>query len=303
MKARAMRAMRATRSIGALAVALLVALLVVLAPAPARAHHVPGHGASEGVRNINSLGNSGGRAMSRLLLLNELIFANQGLSPNISNQTSLYAEYAPIPALSIAAQAPLLVVHDLTGSSPDQIGYGDTRIQLRVTPHARKLIHRIFSVGLTASLPTRTVRFLVDPGNIVIVSPFAVFTRTYARHFWQVIGLSTIEHRPAGTAVELSVGAQGGSKLLDDKMTLGLGVLVDLRAANFCAQPRGGESFCRESRASEIEREVGTLRAVILATISYNIRPRWSVIGALQGPITPRLDFTVGASLGTQVFF
>ena len=130
-----------------------------------------------------------------------------------------------------------------------------------------------------------------------------MFTRTYARHFWQVIGLATIEHRPAGTAVELSVGAQGGSKLLDDKMTLGLGALVDLRAANFCARPGGGESFCRESRASEIERDVGTLRAVILATISYNIRPRWSVIGAVQGPISPRLDFTVGASVGAQVFF
>jgi hypothetical protein len=213
--------------------AVAAALTVGLGGGPARAHHVPGHGASEGVRSINSLGGRGGRSQTRLLLLNELVYANTGLAPNVANSTSLYGEYAPIPELSIAAQAPLLVIRDLDAAGDTRIGYGDTRLQLRFTPHARKLVHRTLSTGITVSAPTRTVKLMVDPGPVTAVSPFVVFTRTYSRHFWQVIGLSVIENRRAGTAVDLSFGAQGGSKVLKGKLSLGLGVLFDLRLANF----------------------------------------------------------------------
>jgi hypothetical protein len=283
--------------------AVAAALTVGLGGGPARAHHVPGHGASEGVRSINSLGGRGGRSQTRLLLLNELVYANTGLAPNVANSTSLYGEYAPIPELSIAAQAPLLVIRDLDAAGDTRIGYGDTRLQLRFTPHARKLVHRTLSTGITVSAPTRTVKLMVDPGPVTAVSPFVVFTRTYSRHFWQVIGLSVIENRRAGTAVDLSFGAQGGSKVLKGKLSLGLGVLFDLRLANFCADPDGDRSFCAHSRAGEAEREVGSLRALVLSTIAYNISPRWSVIGAIQGPVSPKMDFTVAGSVGAQVFF
>ena len=74
--------------------AVAAALTVGLSGGAAMAHHVPGHGASEGVRSINSLGGRGGRSQTRLLLLNELVYANTGLAPNVANSTSLYGEYA-----------------------------------------------------------------------------------------------------------------------------------------------------------------------------------------------------------------
>jgi len=282
---------------------LVSALGLGLAPAVATAHHVPGHGASEGVRSINSLGGRGGRSQSRVLVLNELVYADTGLSPNLANSTSLYGEYAPIPELSVAAQAPMLVIRDLDGSGDTKLGYGDTRLQLRITPHARKLIHRVLSTGITVVAPTRTVKLKVDPGPVTTVSPFIVYTRTYTRHFWQLIGLSVIENRRAGTAVDLSFGAQGGSRVAKDKLSLGLGVLFDLRLANFCADPAGDRRFCTHSRAGEEDRPIGALRALVLTSFAYNITPQWSVIGAIQGPVSPRADFTAAGSLGAQVFF
>lgn len=285
------------------ATAALAVAAGLLAPARADAHHVPGHGASEGVRNINSLGGSGGRSQTRLLLLNEIVYANLGLSPSVANTSSLYGEYAPIRGLSFAAQAPLLVIHDLDGSGDTRAGYGNTRLQIRVTPHARKLIHRVLSAGLTVSAPTRTVTLKVDPGPVTSASPFVVFTRTYDRHFWQLIGLSTIENRRAGTAIDLSFGAQGGSRVGRGRLSIGAGALFDLRIANFCAAPEGGRSFCTTSRAGESERPVGAFRALILTTLAYNIGKRWSVIGSFQGPVSPKADFTFAGSLGAQVFF
>ncbi|MBK8262903.1 MAG: hypothetical protein IPK80_16395 [Nannocystis sp.] len=279
-----------------------LALALALAAADARAHHVPGHGASEGVRNINSLGSRGGRAESRLLLLNEFVYTSQGVNPSVTDTTSLYGEFAPIPALSLAVQAPFLVLRDLANEET-RVGYGDTRLQLRVTPHARKLIHRVFTAGLTVSLPTRTVRLNVDPGPVTAVSPYVFFTRTYDRHFWQVMGLSVLERRRAGSAVDLSVGAQGGSRLLGGKFTLGLGALLDLRVLNTCAQPTGGAAVCAHSRPGEDDRPIGALRAIVLTTFSYHLTKRLTLLGAIQGPISPRLDFTVAGSLGAQVFF
>lgn len=282
---------------------LLVLIALNLLPNAAFAHHVPGHGASEGVRSINSLGGRGGRSQSRLLALNELVYADTGLSPNLANSTSLFGEYAPIPEVSLALQAPLLVLRDLDGSGNTRFGYGDTRLQLRITPHASKLIHRVLSAGVTVVAPTRTVKLKVDPGPVTAVSPFVVFTRTYSRHFWQLIGLSVVEIRRAGTAVDLSLGVQGGSRVAKDRLSLGLGMLFDLRLANFCANPQGRQRFCSHSRAGEEDRPVGAFRALVLTSFAYNFTPRWSLIGAIQGPVSLRSDFTVAGSLGAQVFF
>ena len=262
--------------------------------APARAHHVPGHGASEGVRNINSLGGRGGRAQSRLLVLDELVYARRGLNPSVNNTTSLFGEYAPIPALSVAVQAPLLVVHDLDARAT-RVGYGDTRLLLRVTPHARKLIHRVVTAGLAVSLPTRTVRLNVDPGPVLAVTPHLFFTRTYDRAFWQLLALGVVERRRAGAALDLTLGAQAGSRLPNRKTTLGLGLLLDLRLLNTCADPTGG--------AGEDDRPHGAARALVLATFAHAVHPRVHLLAAAQGPITTRADFSAAASLGAQLSF
>lgn len=99
----------------------------------AYAHHVPGHGASEGVRSINSLGGTGGRAYSRFLLLNEFLYNNRGLNPGITDTFSLLGEYAPIADFSFALQAPLIFVRDRDSQGNTRVGYGDNRLQLHYT--------------------------------------------------------------------------------------------------------------------------------------------------------------------------
>lgn len=280
----------------------LAAALGVL-PGRAAAHHVPGHGASEGVRTINSLNGAGGRANTRLMVMNEFIYTGFGLNPGLTDSLSLFGEWAPKPWLSMGVQAPLLMFRAEDTQGKTKVGYGDTRVQLRFTPHARKLIHRVVTLGLNASLPTRTVRFTVDPGPIVAFAPYVVFTRTYTRWYWQVLGLSTIEHRRAGTAIDLGVSGQVGARLAEGKVNLGFGALVDTRAVTWCALPGGGQEFCAGNRAGELYRELGVVRGTALVAAAYNFSKRASIVGSFLLPITAKRDYTLGWSLGAQVFF
>ncbi|MCB9749320.1 MAG: hypothetical protein H6713_04845 [Myxococcales bacterium] len=291
---------------------LLTAALVAglgLTPAPARAHHTPGHSASEGVRTINSLGGTGGRARTRLLLLNEYSYTGQGLNPGHSYILSLYGEYAPIPDVSVAVQAPLQVAAFKENDYAPLVGYGNTRVALRVTPHARKLIHRVLSTGFNLSIPTRTITFPVDPGRIWVVTPYVMFTRTYTQTYYQVIALLPVESRPAGVAVDLSLGGQVGTRLLDSKLSAGFGALVDVRLANWKATVDGGLEFTPETRPGEglpgssDDRPIGATRIIGTMNTAYNFARWGSLIASLQLPLTPRHDFTVGGSLGLQVFF
>jgi hypothetical protein len=290
--------------------AAVAAALVLALPRMAAAHHVPGHGSSEGVRSINSLGNRGGGVSTRLLLLDDFGWQPSSATPGLRNELSLLGEYAPVPAFSFGAQAPFLVV-DEVGRAP-VAGYGDTRAFVRVTPHADKLIHRTLTFNLMASFPTRTVRLAVDPGRVWSVTPSVIFTRTYGEWFWQAIGLASVETRPAGVALDLSAGGQAGGKFANGKVALGGGVVVDVRAGNWCASPGGltgprralgSRQFCDRSRAGEIEREPGSLRATALATGSINLDPRWSLILGLQVPFTAKRDFDLGATVGVQAVF
>ena len=281
--------------------AIGLALAAGLPAATAHAHHVPGHGSSEGVRSINSLGNRGGKASSRLMILNELALQPTAMVPALRNELSLLGEYAPLPALSFGAQLPLTII-DEQGSAP-VVGYGDTRAFVRYTPHADKLIHRTLTFNVAASFPTRSFRTVVDPGRTWSVAPSVIFTRTYSGWYWQAIGLASFETRPAGHAIDLSVGGQAGGKLAGGKLAIGGGVLVDVRAANWCARAEGPAQFCRGSRAGEIERGVGATRATALATGSWQLNPRWSLTFAVQLPFTAKRDFDFGATVGAQVVF
>lgn len=281
----------------------LLAAGLALAPAGAAAHHVPGHGASEGVRTINSLGGASGQAHTRLYLFNEFVYTGFGLNPGVTDSLSLLGEYAPRPWISMALQAPLLMFRSADTSGATRVGYGDTRVQLRFTPHARKLIHRILTLGANASFPTRTVRFTVDPGPVWSASPWAVFTRTHERWFWQVLAISTVDVRRAGVAIDLGVSGQVGGRLLKGKLNPGVGVLVDTRLASWCSQPDGGRSFCTDNRAGELYRELGVVRGTLLASLAYNFHKRASLVGSLQAPFTAKRDYTFGWSLGIQAFF
>lgn len=279
----------------------LVLLGPGLAPTLAKAHHVPGHGSSEGVRSINSLGNRGGKAGSRVMLLDEIAWQPTAMVPGLRNELSLLGEYGPVPAFSFGGQFPFTVIDE--ASSPPIAGYGDTRAFVRITPHADKLIHRTLTLNLTASFPTRTVRFVVDPGRVWSVTPSLIFTRTYGDWFWQTITLASVETRPAGLALDLSVGGQAGGKFADGRVALGGGVLLDVRAANWCARPGNELESCMTSRAGEIQREPGSIRATAVATGSINLDPRWSLILGVQVPFTVKRDFDLGATAGVQAVF
>lgn len=282
-------------------VALLSCLLALLIARVARAHHVPGHGSSEGVRSINSLGNRGGVAASRVLLLDEFVAQATAQTPGLRNDLSVLGEYAPVPAFSFGAQFPFSVIDE--AGRPPVAGYGDTRAFLRFTPHADKLIHRTLTFNLAASFPTRTIRFNVDPGRVWSVTPSMIFTRTYGDWFWQVLSFASVETRPAGLALDFSLGGQAGGKLANGRVALGGGVIVDVRGVNWCAQPSDALLVCNSSRAGEDQREPGSLRATALATGSLNLDARWSVIFGVQVPFTVKRDFDLGLSAGLQASF
>lgn len=283
--------------------ALVLGLGLALVPLSARAHHVPGHGASEGVRTINSLNGAGGRANTRVFLINEFIYTGFGLNPGVTDSLSVIGEYAPRPWFSLALQAPLLMFRAADTMGETRVGYGDTRVQLRFTPHARRLIHRVLTLGLNGSIPTRTVRLTVDPGPVGALAPYVVFTRTYARWYWQTLALSTVDMRRAGVAVDLGLSGQVGARLAGGKLNLGFGALFDTRLLTWCSLPGGGHEFCTGNRAGELYREIGTVRGTYLVALAYNFHPRAALVGSLQAPFTAKRDYTIGWSLGAQAFF
>jgi hypothetical protein len=129
------------------------AALAVMAAVPsAAAHHVPGHSASEGVRNLNSLGGGAGKAVSRVMILQEASRTKTTFAPASTYSTSLIGEYSPHPWISFGVQPTLLAVDQDRGAS--RVGLGDTRAVVRLTPHADKLVHRVLTTGVSASFPT-----------------------------------------------------------------------------------------------------------------------------------------------------
>lgn len=281
-------------------IAFLLGMLACSWSRSATAHHVPGHGASEGVRNLNSLGGGSGQATSRAMILQEYSRNSTSLNPATTFNTSLLGEYSPHPWTSFGLQAPLLVVDE--DAAPRKVGYGDTRAFVRLTPHADKLIHRVLTTGINVSIPTRTLTFQADPGKIWTVSPMVMFTRTHLRAYWQLMGLATVEHRPAGTAIDFSASGQIGYRAFG-KLGLGVGVLADLRTANFCAEVGGGSSFCPGNRATETDRQVGSVRVAQLSSVSYNFAT-WGLLAVnLQLPMSPKRDFDYAGSLSLQVSF
>jgi hypothetical protein len=278
-----------------------VFLLALAIPRFAWAHHTPGHSGSEGVRNLNSLGNRGGKALSRILILNDFGWQPTAFTPGLRNETSVLGEYAPVSSFSFGAQAPLLIVDEI--DRPTKVGYGDTRAFVRFTPNADKLVHRTLTFNLGASFPTRTVHVTIDPGRVWSATPSVIFTRTYGDWYWQAIGLGSVETRPAGIALDFSAGGQAGGRLADGKLALGGGVIMDVRAANFCASPDGPIAYCSTSRAGEHAREPGSIRATAIANGSVLVHPKVLLLFGVQVPFTVKRDVDLGLTLGLQVLF
>jgi len=278
----------------------LVAVLLLALPCTARADHVPGHGASEAVRSLNSLGGGSGAASSRVLVLQEFSRSRRSLTPNRTYTTSLLGEYAPHRWFSFGVQIPLLVLDE--DHRPARVGLGNLRVVTRVTLHADKLFHHVLSFGVNGTFPTRTVAFSVDPGKTWIAAPYVVFTRNYRRAFWQVFATTPIETRPAGTAIDISAAAQGGYRFWG-VLTPSAGVLASVRALTWCREPDGSAALCKRGRVTEIERSMGTTLVAATFGLSWSFA-RWGMLaGTVQVPLTPRREFDIAGSLAFQAAF
>lgn len=281
-------------------IALFVVLSGVGGGGVAWAHHAPGHAASESVRNLSTLGVGAAAVQTRVMVFEEVSWTSTGFNPGMVSTTSLLGEVTVHPWVSVGLVAPVVVAK--TADASARVGYGDTRFMLRVTPHADKLVHRVVTAGVNVSVPTRSIRFVVDPGPIVSVAPYVLFTRTYGRPFWQVAALSTLEHRPAGLAWDVHASFQAGIRTRVGFMAT-LGALADLRALNVCAVPRGRDVVCKGSRATEIEREIGSLRVAQSYGVAWQFRRDLMVSALLVVPMTRRRDFDVLATVGVQASF
>lgn len=156
---------------------------------------------------------------------------------------------------------------------------------------------------MNVSFPTRTIRLTVDPGPVWSIAPYGIFTRTYEKLFWQITAFTVVETRRAGTAIDLSLGSQSGGRLLNNRLTPGIGLLMDVRLANWCTHPGGGSKFCTHTRPGEEDRNIGSTRAYGVVTLAYNFISWSSLTASLQVPVTPKRDFILGTSLGWQIFF
>ena len=278
----------------------LAAIALALAPAIARADHVPGHGASDAVRTLNSFGGGTGAATSRVMLLQEASRSSRTLVPNSSYTTSIIGEYSPHRWFSFGFQLPMLVLDE--DAAKAKVGLANVRVLTRLTLHADKLYHRVFTVGVNAAFPTRTVRFTVDPGKTWSQAPFVLFTRNYRRPFWQIFASAPIETRPAGTAIDVAVAAQGGYRFLG-VLTPSAGLLATVRVASWCRTPQGDGAFCKAGRVTELDRPVGTTQLYVTAGLSWAFT-KWGLLAAAaQIPVTPKRDFDAAGTLSLQASF
>jgi hypothetical protein len=279
---------------------IAIGLVIALLPAIARADHLPGHGASDAVRTLNSFGGGTGAATSRVMLLQEASRSTQTLSPSSSYTTSLIGEYAPHRWFSFGMQLPLQVIDE--DNARAKVGLGNVRVLTRLTLHADKLYHRVLTFGVNAGFPTRTVRFTVDPGKTWSQAPYVVFTRNYRRPFWQVFASTPIETRPAGTAIDVALAAQGGYRFLG-VLTPSAGLLMTVRTASWCRTPRGDSHFCRDGRVTEVDRPIGSTALYVTFGLSWAFT-RWGLLAAAaQVPVTPKRDFVAAGMLSFQASF
>lgn len=283
-------------------VPLLGAISLALVPAIARAHHAPGHGASEGIRAANSLAGRSARATERVMLLEELSAPTDqpGGVASLQSTTSLVGSVLLHPWFSLGAQLPWVVMNE-SGKSGATMGYGDTTLEAIVTPYGDWLRHRVPSFGVRVSLPTRSFELEADPGKTYAASPYAAFTRRYESFYWQAVLLSTLETRPAGWAWDTSAGLSAGYEIAPG-LSLSLGTWVDTRLLAYCKDADGTSSYCEEGRVTERERPTFATRAYGLFNAAYAIGAFQLQAGA-QLPLTPKRDFLYSGFLSAEWSF
>lgn len=273
--------------------------------APAKAHHGPADGASDGLKTLNVLRTNVASTRSRLLLLTEASRSSPGTTPSPATSATFSAlgEYSPWSWASLGVQIPYTVTapdgaHE--GSEPVRHGLGNVRLLTSAVPLRRA--ERATMLGLNVTLPTRTFTLPVDPGSVWVVSPLAVYAESSGDFGWQALLQTSIDGRPAGLAWELTAGWLGSHRATPS-LTLSLGWLVDVRLLTWCAQPNGTQEPCSGGRATEVDRSQGTTRVHASAGGFWQLHEAGGARLGVQFPMTASRDFDFQVIAGYQLTF
>ncbi len=281
---------------------LTVVLPFLLLPTKfAYAHHPANQGGPDGLAAIRSLGPDGGRALSRILVMNEFMTGRQPDQTGYQlYQMSLTGEYAPIREFSMGLQLP---IQGLIEEENESFGLGDIQLFLQYTPRKKRNPERVWSFALNSRLPTHSIQSSFDIGRSWSIAPSGMFTWSYRYFYWQALLSTMFESRPAGMAYDGMFGAQVGVALFQRKLTLGAGSMNAIRIFNVCTEVDGSQAFCQRNRVTEIEREPGSFRSLMLVNLSYNYRSWGAIQALLRVPVTRKRDFDVAVGLGAQFMF
>lgn len=277
--------------------------LAALLSAPlAQAHHSPGHVGTESQKVLMTSG-SEPMPRQRVALVGEMMRSTD--EPNLNTATlggfSLVGSIEVLPRLYLGAQLPLVFVQEASTQAPFKSGYGDTRLTSQWLFGQSADGSSAWSLGLNASLPTRTIRFESDPGNQWGLTPLLSYTHQYQKFRFFGMLLLPFESRPAGLALEVSPSAGAAYQVLQ-AFSLALSVHADIRMLSVCSTPRGS-SVCQEGRASEHGRDWGATRVSGALTSWVDLSKNWSLFGSAQLPFTAKKDFEWGANLGLETRF
>lgn len=223
------------------------------------------------------------------------------LNTATSGGLSLLGSFQLLPRLYLGAQAPLVFIDEDSTTKPLELGYGDTRLNAQIALGDLNEQRETWTLGFQLSVPTRTVRYQVDPGRQWALSPMFSYTRATERLRFFAMVITPLEIRPAGVALELSPSLGVGYQILK-RLSVSTSLSADIRLLTLCTTPR--ESYlCAEGRASEVERELGATRLYGGLTAWLGLSETWALFGSGQLPFTAKRDFAYGANLGLEARF
>jgi hypothetical protein len=206
-----------------------------------------------------------------------------------------------LPRLYMQGQFPLVLVDEDASGEP-KMGYGDTTLGVQIPVGSfRRKEAASWVLGMSVGIPTRTIRYEVDPGRQWTLSPSLRYADSFKRFLWYAQLLAPMERRPAGTAFDASPALGVGFRWTD-RTTLTLGSNADIRVLTVCRTVDGSE-VCPAGRATENNRPQGSVRAYGHAGLTWDLSRSWSIFAGGQLPLTRRRDIEWSASLGLEARF
>lgn len=268
----------------------------------AQGHHDVGHGPSEGLRNLVTMG-SDPSPHQRASLLTQV--SRTTSEPTLNSATVysllLLADIRLHQRLYVGAQLPGVLIHDDLGETKPGFGNMTLGVTVPVGSFEREGAAS-WALGFQMTFPTRTFTYEVDPGKQWTYSPQLRYADASGRVLWYASLLTPLEHRPAGWALDISP-ALGIGYGLTSGLYLTLGTQFDVRVLSVCATVDGGSESCPSGRATEMDRPLGATRGYASLGLSSDFHRHWSLFSSAQVPLLSRRDIEWAVSLGVEARF